>query len=725
MSTNSFKVKNSLVLTPKDLTTLVSPEAGDIACDINDNNKIKKYDAVTSSWSEVGSGASSLDDIFQLIGDDVASWSTGNNASFLGGGSLAGTFATDSVAPLNGLQSYKYTQAAGSLNDYIASPAKSVPLKFRGQTCSLSFPFSYTGATNDIQVVIYDATNAAVIPSSTYILGSSSVTTSVTYITIPLTCTSVRVGFQVKVLNSLKVFSFDDITLSSNTTQYANIATGVVGEILTSASTVTPANFLACDGSAVSRTAYASLFASIGVTHGSGDGSTTFNLPDYRGRFLRGTTGASANDPDSASRTAMNTGGNTGNNVGSVQADAFQNITGTMSGGSATSNGFSTTRTGAITLGAITGSTNWGSGGGTWRNFNFDASQSTGARTSTETRPTNAYVNYYIRFAQSSPNGVVSAVETFSTDTAALTYAGSSAYTLSTLSNAPVGTFITFTYAINTNTRTQTTSTPPSQSTADMNANGIQIFTRAYNAASTAAQPAAIAIQIGKGLKGKSLDLYKSAGKVTAGGVDLFVSSTTNQAGFYYKDYNEVTGILILDAGVCQLSTNTVNAFSFSDLSAQTSGYLVINASKNPALTGFGLNTVAARATSTAGGSIGTSDTLQSFAQETFDTNNAWDGSTFTAPVDGYYSVNGTVTTASVSLSTAQAFNLSIYKNAAYYSTSYVRGNGVAAAYFTSISDLVYLAKGDTIKFYGSSSVATSQNTGAGYSYISIIKVSL
>jgi hypothetical protein len=156
MSTNSFKVKNSLVLTPKDLTTLVSPEAGDIACDINDNNKIKKYDAVTSSWSEVGSGASSLDSIFQLIGDDVASWSSGNNASFLGGGSLAGTFAADSVAPLNGLQSYKYTQAAGSLNDYIASPAESVPLKFRGQTCSLSFPFSYTGATNDIQVVIYD-----------------------------------------------------------------------------------------------------------------------------------------------------------------------------------------------------------------------------------------------------------------------------------------------------------------------------------------------------------------------------------------------------------------------------------------------------------------------------------------------------------------------------------------------------------------------------------------
>jgi microcystin-dependent protein len=38
--------------------------------------------------------------------------------------------------------------------------------------------------------------------------------------------------------------------------------------------------FLACDGSAVSRTTYASLFSAIGTTYGAGDGSTTFNVPD-------------------------------------------------------------------------------------------------------------------------------------------------------------------------------------------------------------------------------------------------------------------------------------------------------------------------------------------------------------------------------------------------------------------------------------------------------------
>lgn len=49
-----------------------------------------------------------------------------------------------------------------------------------------------------------------------------------------------------------------------------------------------PAGFLACDGSAVSRTTYSRLFGVISTTYGAGDGSTTFNLPDYRGRSLIG-----------------------------------------------------------------------------------------------------------------------------------------------------------------------------------------------------------------------------------------------------------------------------------------------------------------------------------------------------------------------------------------------------------------------------------------------------
>src|SRR5579871_3361453 len=49
-----------------------------------------------------------------------------------------------------------------------------------------------------------------------------------------------------------------------------------------------PAGWLLCDGSAVSRTTYAALFAAIGINYGGGDGIATFNLPDMRGRTVIG-----------------------------------------------------------------------------------------------------------------------------------------------------------------------------------------------------------------------------------------------------------------------------------------------------------------------------------------------------------------------------------------------------------------------------------------------------
>lgn len=58
------------------------------------------------------------------------------------------------------------------------------------------------------------------------------------------------------------------------------------GMIKPFAGTTIPTGYLLCDGSAVSRTTYANLFAAIGTTYGSGDGSTTFNLPDYREKTL-------------------------------------------------------------------------------------------------------------------------------------------------------------------------------------------------------------------------------------------------------------------------------------------------------------------------------------------------------------------------------------------------------------------------------------------------------
>ena len=95
------------------------------------------------------------------------------------------------------------------------------------------------------------------------------------------------------------------------------------GAILAFGGSAAPDGWLICDGSSVSRTQYASLFAAVGVAHGSGDGATTFNLPDYQGRFLRGVDHGSGRDPNASARTAAHPGGNVGDEVGSIEGDAY------------------------------------------------------------------------------------------------------------------------------------------------------------------------------------------------------------------------------------------------------------------------------------------------------------------------------------------------------------------------------------------------------------------
>lgn len=84
-----------------------------------------------------------------------------------------------------------------------------------------------------------------------------------------------------------------------------------------------PDGWLECNGDPISRTIYAKLFNQIGTIYGSGNGSTTFNLPDYRGYFLRGWDHGAKNDPEALLRTDRGDGV-TGDNVGSKQDDQFE-----------------------------------------------------------------------------------------------------------------------------------------------------------------------------------------------------------------------------------------------------------------------------------------------------------------------------------------------------------------------------------------------------------------
>ena len=86
------------------------------------------------------------------------------------------------------------------------------------------------------------------------------------------------------------------------------------GVVMAFGGSTAPTGWLECDGSAVSRSTYSDLFSAIGTNFGVGDGTSTFNLPDTRGEFIRGWDNSRGVD--------------SGRGIGSFQDFAIENITG-------------------------------------------------------------------------------------------------------------------------------------------------------------------------------------------------------------------------------------------------------------------------------------------------------------------------------------------------------------------------------------------------------------
>lgn len=143
------------------------------------------------------------------------------------------------------------------------------------------------------------------------------------------------------------------------------------GAVFHMATATVPAGYLEYNGQAVSRTTYATLFAVVGTTYGAGDGSTTFNLPDLRGEFIRGWDHGRGVD--------------SGRAIATYQADALQNITGgvytiaeSFNGNGSASGAFA--KTSGYNSSLTPGTTDISGAGA----FDFDASRV--VRTAAETR---------------------------------------------------------------------------------------------------------------------------------------------------------------------------------------------------------------------------------------------------------------------------------------------------------------------------------------------------
>lgn len=137
--------------------------------------------------------------------------------------------------------------------------------------------------------------------------------------------------------------------------------------------------YLPCVGDEVLRSQYAELFIMIGEAFGAGDGTTTFRLPDFRGRSTRNVDQGTGRDPDSATRTASNSGGATGDNVGSAQLDEFKKHSHSYT------------------------YANWGTddddANDKWQARDYNRSHATTPAGGNETRPKNVSIKYFIRYA--------------------------------------------------------------------------------------------------------------------------------------------------------------------------------------------------------------------------------------------------------------------------------------------------------------------------------------
>jgi phage-related tail fiber protein len=160
------------------------------------------------------------------------------------------------------------------------------------------------------------------------------------------------------------------------------------GAVLPFAMNSAPSGWLSANGAAVSRATYASLFTAIGTLYGAGDGSTTFNLPDLRGYFVRG--------------SGTNSDGTASGTFGTKQADEFKSHAHTGSALSAGAHAH-TTPTGGYSNynesgggGAVVSIYNNGANTGTAGDHTHTLSiNATGG---TETRPKNIAMFYCIKF---------------------------------------------------------------------------------------------------------------------------------------------------------------------------------------------------------------------------------------------------------------------------------------------------------------------------------------
>jgi hypothetical protein len=182
------------------------------------------YDANASQFKQVGSGeggGGGLDTFNTQDFEDTGftNNSSGNNASFLGGGTLDGTFSLETSSPISKSQSWKYVAGSSSLNDYLEVEVIDLDLKQRDTDIKVRFSADMTNMPVNATFVCYDKTNSAVLSSTLDILEASQARAFYEFaFYVPSTCAQISWGihFNVSAPGSLDEVLIDDAEWTTN-----------------------------------------------------------------------------------------------------------------------------------------------------------------------------------------------------------------------------------------------------------------------------------------------------------------------------------------------------------------------------------------------------------------------------------------------------------------------------------------------------------------------------
>lgn len=187
------------------------------------------------SWIPVGSGSGGgLDSFYTETfeeGTDETDFSCGNNATFLGGGTVDGTPDIEVVTVIKGSKTFEFTAGATAANtedDYCASPIISLDPKEGdgGKTVGLNFWYTYSGADDEVTVVVYDDTNDTVVSSSLDLLKSGTDPQRYsTSVNIPDGVSQIRWGFHFKTTpaSANNILRIDDVEFTLDPFSYKDI----------------------------------------------------------------------------------------------------------------------------------------------------------------------------------------------------------------------------------------------------------------------------------------------------------------------------------------------------------------------------------------------------------------------------------------------------------------------------------------------------------------------